>query len=180
MQCNKNTPHPSPCFCRFKPRELTLHSTASFLLVWTHLLLFVSQSLPSYFPGNVSFKNWNHITTKKTVCLCSKLLLLPISLPRNLQPLAPPLSSSYSETVLKSFLNPSKRGAKTHGSCAASLLCAKERAAVHDNKGRMKGLALGAELEGQTPSLPSFLPMQPHMHIKALTKLNNRPSELST
>lgn len=44
MQCNKNTPHPSPCFCRFKPRELTLHSTASFLLVWTHLLLFVSQS----------------------------------------------------------------------------------------------------------------------------------------
>lgn len=90
MQCNKNTPHPSSCFCRFKPRELTLHSTASFLLVWTHLLSFVSQNLPTYFPGNVSFNNWNHITTKTTVCLCSKLLLLPISLPRNLQPLAPP------------------------------------------------------------------------------------------
>lgn len=91
-----------------------------------------------------------------------------------------PVTRRYSETVLKSFLSPSKCGAKTHGSCAASLLCAKERAAVHDNKGRMKGLALGAELEGQTPSLPSFLPMQPHMHIEALTKLNNRPSELST
>lgn len=50
---------------------------------------------------------------------------------------------------------------------------------MHDNKGRMKGLALGAELVGQTPFLHSQLLMHTHMHIDPLTKQNNRHSEMS-
>lgn len=47
---------------------------------------------------------------------------------------------------------------------------------MHDNKGRIKGLALGAELVGRTLFLHSHLHMHTHMHINPLTKLNNRHS----
>lgn len=53
----------------------------------------------------------------------------------------------------------------------------KGRAPVHDNKGRTKGLALGAELVGQTPFLPfSLLSHNTKMLFNSLTKL----SELCT
>lgn len=63
----------------------------------------------------------------------------------------PPFTWCFSENVLKSFfsllcassLSPSKRGAKTHGCCAASVLCAKGRAPVHDNKGEDEGAHAG-------------------------------------
>ena len=39
-----------------------------------------------------------------------------------------------------------------------AYLCAKGRAPVHDNKARMKGLALGAALTTQTPLFSSCTP----------------------
>lgn len=111
------------------------------------------QTLPRYFPTKIFFYKQNESTTRRTACFCLQCLLLLISLPHSLTPTVlscPSFPLSLYTLFLRNsskkfffFLSP-KHGAKTHGSCAASLLGAKWRPPVHDNKGRMWRLTLGA------------------------------------
>lgn len=70
----------------------------------------------------------------------------------------------FSEPVLKSFWCPSKRWAKTHGRCVVSLLCAKERALVHD-KGEDEGAQAGGSVcRADTPVLSPLLFVSAHQY----------------
>ena len=135
--------------------RLELRQTWTFLLLLLHLPAIMNLKSSS---NNVILNN----SQCKTAYLSLQVRLLPISLSGTFTSSSPPLflliflfslspvTRRFSEAVLKSFCSPSKCGAKTHGCCTASLLCANGRAPVHDNEGRMKGLALGAEIVGQT------------------------------
>lgn len=127
-----------------------------------------SEASTRYFPKEVSSNRWNQSSTWRTACFCLQLFPVPITLILLPSP-PPPISLSLPLHVVPQkqlwkvffffsfffFWSPSKRGAKTHGCCAASLLCAKGRVSVHDKKGRTEGLEQGADLVRQTSFLPS-------------------------
>lgn len=182
LQRYKNNPL---LFHLLKPREAPSFSLSLLLFTYfsfhTHLLLcWVSCRTSKYCSTKVSFNHWDQTTTLETTCFCLQPLLpLALSLPHTCTlflPHCPPFFS-YSPFTLcfwkVFFLRPSKRGAKTHGSCAASLRCAKRKSACAWQQGEDEGARAGDRVTRANPlfSPSSLLSHNTKPRIDSLTKL---------